>query len=161
MPNKVTFASVVANRGFRFLWFNQILVQLAYNTLNFALIIWVFKLVGANLAVSALLLSIYLPVILFGIFAGVFVDIADRRKIIMVVDIVLAVCFLLFVFIKFSYPLILINTFIINSLAQFFLPSENSSIPMLLSKKQLFLANSLFSLTLYGSFMLGFTMGGS
>ncbi len=160
MPSKVTFADVLQNRGFKFLWFNQILVQLAYNTLNFALIIWVFKLMGANLAVSALLLSIYLPVVLFGIFAGVFVDIADRRKIIMFIDAALAVCFLLFIFIKFSYPLILINTFIINSLAQFFLPSENSSIPMLLSKKQLFLANSLFSLTLYGSFMLGFTMGG-
>lgn len=160
MGGKATFTSVVSNRGFRFLWFNQILVQLAYNTLNFALIIWVFKLVGANLAVSALLLAIYLPVVLFGIFAGVFVDIADRRKIILVVDAAMAVCFILFAFIKFSYPLILINTFIINSLAQFFLPSENSSIPMLLNKKQLFLANSLFSLTLYGSFMLGFTMGG-
>lgn len=156
----ITYTSVLQNRGFRFLWINQILVQLAYNTLNFALIIWVFKLVGSSLAISALMLSIYLPVILFGMFAGVFVDLADRKRIILTIDLALAVAFLLFIFIKHSYFLILVNTFLVNSLAQFFLPSESSSIPMLLSKKQLFLANSLFSLTLYGSFMLGFTIGG-
>lgn len=160
MVDNPTFTSVIFNRGFRFLWFNQILVQLAYNTLNFALIIWVFKLVGSNLAVAALMLAIYLPVILFGIFAGVFVDIADRRKIILLIDGLLAICFLLFIFIKQSYPLILINAFLVNSLAQFFMPSESSSIPMLVSKKQLFMANSLFSLTLYGAFMVGFTAGG-
>lgn len=160
MAGKVTFTSVISNRGFRYLWFNQILVQLACNTLNFALIIWVFKLAGNNLAVSALILAIYLPVVLFGIFAGVFVDITDKRKIIILIDILLAISFLVFIFIKRSYPLILLNTFFVNSLAQFFMPSESSSIPMLVSKKQLFLANSLFSLTLYGAFMVGFSVGG-
>lgn len=160
MAQKITFASVVKNRGFRFLWFNQILVQLAYNTLNFALIIWVFKLVNSNFAVAGLMLSVYLPVILFGIFAGVFVDIMDRKKIILFVDFFLAASFLLFIFIKSSYLLILLNAFLVNSLAQFFLPSESSSIPLLLSKKQLFVANSLFSLTLYGAFMVGFSLGG-
>lgn len=160
MAGKVTFASVIKNPGFRYLWFNQILVQLACNTLNFALLIWVFKLIGNNSAVSALMMAIYLPVILFGVFAGVFVDILDRRKIILLIDIVLAFTFLLFIFVKASFPLILIVTFFINSLAQFFMPSESSSIPMLVTKKQLFLANSLFSLTLYGAFMAGFTIGG-
>lgn len=160
MAEKATFTSVISNQGFRFLWFNQILVQLSLNTLNFALIIWVYKLVGSNLAISALMLSIYLPVVLFGIFAGVFVDLADRRKIILLVDILLAISFLIFLFVKRSFPLILFNTFLINTFAQFFLPSESSSIPMLLNRKQLFLANSLFSLTLYGSFMVGFSIGG-
>lgn len=160
MAEKVTFASVISSRGFRFLWFNQILVQLAYNTLNFALIIWVFKLVNSNLAVAGLLLATYLPAIFFGIFAGVFVDIVDRRKLIILIDLLMALAFFIFIWIKSSYILILLNTFFINSLAQFFMPSESSSIPMLVSKRQLFLANSLFSLTLYGSFMVGFSIGG-
>ena len=160
MAEKPTFASVVRNRGFRFLWLNQILVQLGDNIINFALIIWVFKLTDSTLAVSGLLLAIYLPVIFFGVFAGVAVDLADRRKVIIMVDLVLAVIFLMFIFIKSSYPLILINTFIRNSLVQFFMPAESSSIPMLVSKKQLMMANSLFSLTLYSAFMIGFTAGG-
>ncbi|MBI4039751.1 MFS transporter [Candidatus Daviesbacteria bacterium] len=160
MAGKVTFTSVVKNRGFRYLWLNQILVQLSYNTLNFALIIWVFKLTDSNLAVSLLLLTIYLPAFIFGVFAGVFADISDKRSIIRMIDILLAVSILMFVFIKGSYGLILLDTFLINALGQFFIPTESSSIPMLVKKGQLFLANSLFTLTLYGSFMVGFSIAG-
>ena len=160
MSPKPTFTSVIANRSFRFLWINQVLIQLAYNTLNFALIIWVYKLTDSNFAVSALLLAVYLPSFLLGLVAGVLVDLTDKRKIILIIDLLLALSFLVFIFVKDVYWLILLNTFFINSLAQFFMPSESSSIPMLVPKKQLFLANSMFSLTLYGSLMLGFTIGG-
>lgn len=160
MSEKPSYSAVITNRGFRFLWLNQIMVQLAYNTLNFALIIWVFKLTNSNFAVSLLMLSVYLPSVIFGIFAGVFVDRADRRRIILLVDFLLALTFFVFIFIKGSYHLILLNAFIINSLAQFFIPAESSSIPLLVPRKLLFIANSLFSLTLYASFMIGFTMGG-
>lgn len=158
--SKSSFSSIIQNRGFRFLWINQLLMQLAVNTLNFALIIWVFKLTNSNFAVSALILSIYLPALIFGIFAGVYVDMNDRRKTILLVDFLLALLFLIFILVKDFYPLILINAFLINCLFQFFIPAENSSIPMLLSKTKLFLANSLFSFTLYGSFMIGFTLAG-
>lgn len=154
------FSSVILNYGFRILWFNQILMQLAINTLNFALIIWVYKLTNSNFAVSVLILSIYIPAFLFGIFAGVFVDILDKKKVIILVDVLLAFFIGLFIFIHNSYSLILLNTFIINSLTQFFVPAEGSSIPLLVKRVQLFLANSLFSFTLYGSFMLGYSLTG-
>lgn len=135
-------------------------MQLAVNTLNFALILWVFKLTDSNLAVSALIISFYLPALIFGIFAGVFVDIADKRKVIIVLDLLLALSILLLVFIKHSFPLIIIDVFLINTLNQFFMPAENSSIPLLVPKTRLFLANSLFSFTLYGSFLIGYTLAG-
>ena len=160
MAEKSTYASVIKNRGFRYLWLNQILVQLAYNALNFALIIWVFKLTNSNLAVSALILSVYLPSVIFGLLAGVFVDLVDKRKIIILVDGLLIIAFLAFIPFRHLFVVILLNAFIINSLAQFFMPSESSSIPLLISKKHLFLANSLFSMTLYGVFMAGFIVGG-
>ncbi|MBI2040419.1 hypothetical protein HYT18_05105, partial [Candidatus Microgenomates bacterium] len=53
MKKKVSFASVISARGFKYLWINQILLQLAINTLNFSLLIWVYKLTGSNFAVSA------------------------------------------------------------------------------------------------------------
>jgi len=106
------------------------------------------------------MLSVYLPSLLFGMLAGIYVDMANRKRILLVIDLLFAVAFLTFIFIKHSYFLILLNTFFINSLAQFFLPTESSSIPMLLNRKQLLLANSLFSLTLYGSFMIGFSVAG-
>lgn len=160
MLKNSSFSSVISNRDFRFLWINQILIQLAYNTLNFALIIWVYRLTDSNLAVAFLMLAVYLPSFVFGLFAGVFVDKMDKRKIILYIDFLLAVGFLIFALVRNSYPLILVNTFFMNSLAQFFMPTESSSIPMTVSKKQLFFANSLFTLTLYGSFMIGFSVAG-
>lgn len=160
MSKTSSFSSVLENKGFRILWANQILVQLAQNTLNFALIIWVFKLTDSNLAVAALILAIYLPALIFGLFAGVLVDFADKRKIIILIDLLFAGAFLIFPFIRKFYPLILINTFLINSLAQFFMPAESSSIPHLISKTKLFLANSLFTFSLYAAFMIGFTIAG-
>jgi MFS family permease len=157
---KATFSEVIRNRGFKYLWINQVLMQLAINTLNFALIIWVYKLTDSNFAVSALILSVYIPAFLFGLFAGVLVDITDKRKLIILLDLFFAAAFFLFPFIKGSFPLILVNAFLINSLAQFFMPAEGSSIPLLAKKNQLFVANSLFSFTLYGSFMIGFTLAG-
>lgn len=157
---KSSFLQVLKNSGFSTLWSNQILMQLALNTLNFALILWVYKLTGSNFAVSALILSFYLPALLFGIFAGVLIDLTDRKKVIILTDLLFSICLFLFVFIKDFYPLILINAFLINTLSQFFIPAESSSIPLLVKKKELFFANSLFSLTLYGSFMLGYTLAG-
>ncbi len=160
MQNEATFSSVIKLPGFRYLWTNQILMQLALNTLNFTLIIWVFKLTNSSLAVSLLILAVYLPAFLFAIIAGVFVDLADKRKLIILIDLLLALSFFIFPFFRRSFPLILLNTFFMNSLNQFFVPAESSAIPLLVKKDKLFIANSLFSFTLYGSFMIGFTLAG-
>lgn len=160
MEQKPTFTSVIKIRGFRFLWINQVLLQLTLNTLNFSLLIWVYKLTNSIFATSLLLFSVYLPSLLFGLFVGVLVDLSDKRKLIYTINLLFALAFLLFIPIKFSFPLILLNVFFINTLAQFFTPAESSSIPQIVGKDKLFIANSLFTLTLYGSFMTGFAAAG-
>ncbi len=160
MAEKASYSSVIKNRGFLNLWINQILVQLSYNSLNFALIIWVFKLTDSNTAVSALLFSIYLPAVIFGLFSGVLVDLIDRKKIIMMIDISLAVCFFSLIFLKVSFPAILVIAFLVNMLGQFYAPAEASAIPIIVKKSELITANSLFSATLYTSFLLGFGLAG-
>lgn len=155
-----SFFSTIKNKGFLNLWINQILVQLSYNALNFALILWVFHLTNSNTAVSFLLAVTYFPPILFGLFAGILTDLSDRKKMIMAINILLAICFFLLIPLKTSYLAILIITFIINSLAQFYAPAESSAIPLIVPKKQLMVANSLFSITLFGSFLVGFGLAG-
>lgn len=160
MNEKTTVASVIANRGFLNLWINQILVQLSFNSLNFALIIWVFKLTDSNLAVSALLFAIYLPAVILGLFSGVLVDIIDRRKIIMMINLLLCLLFFSLIFLRGSFPSIWLVTFLINALGQFYAPAEASAIPLIVKKDQLFLVNSLFSATLYSTFLIGFALAG-
>ncbi len=155
-----TLSSVFANRGFLNLWINQILIQLSFNSLNFALIIWVFTLTGSNTAVSALLFAIYLPAVILGLFAGVLVDVIDRKKIILTINFFLSLLFFSLIFLKESYPAILIVTFFINALGQFYAPAEASAIPLVVKKNQLITANSIFSTTLYSCFLIGFGLAG-
>lgn len=152
--------SLIKIPSFRYLWFNQFLSQLAYNTLNFALIIWVYKLTGSNFAVSIVILGIYLPSLLLGVFGGLLADVVDKRKVLLISDLLYGLAYLAFIPIKKIYPLIVLNTFFLNSISQFFVPAESSSMPLIIPKKQLFLANSLFSLTLYTSLLLGFSAAG-
>lgn len=160
MSEKATFSSVIKHRGFLNLWINQILVSLSYNALNFALIIWVFRLTDSNIAVSMLLLSIYLPAVLLGLFAGVLVDITDRKKIIMLVDLLFCLSFFSLIFLKESYLAILLITFFINALSQFHAPAEASAIPLIVKKKELITANSIFSTTFFCCFLIGFGLAG-
>ncbi len=160
MLEKQTFGSVIKNRGFLNLWINQILVQLSFNALNFALIIWVFKLTDSNIAVSVLLFAVYLPAVILGLFSGVLVDIIDRKKIIMMINLFLSIAFFSLIYLKFYFPAILIITFFINALGQFYAPAEASAIPIIVEKGQLIIANAIFSATLYSCFLLGFGLSG-
>lgn len=160
MLKKPSLASVIANPGFLNLWINQILVQLSFNALNFALIIWVFKLTDSNTAVSSLLFAIFLPAVILGLFAGVLVDVIDRRRIIRWIDFFLSLAFFSLIFLKDSFPAILLVTFFINAVAQFYSPAEASAIPLVVKRSQLLTANSIFSATLYTAFLLGFGLAG-
>ena len=160
MIEKATFSSVLSNRGFLNLWLNQILVQLSYNSLNFALLFWVFRLTDSNIAVSALLVSIYLPAVMFGLFSGVLVDVVDRKKIIIVINFFLCLSFFSLIFLKGNYFAILIITFFVNALGQFYSNAEASAIPIIAKKTELITANSFFSATLYSCFLLGFGLSG-
>ncbi|MBU1000736.1 MFS transporter [Patescibacteria group bacterium] len=160
MTDKPSFASVIVNPGFLNLWVNQVLVQLSFNSLNFALILWVFQLTDSNTAVSALFFAIYLPAAVLGLFSGVLVDLIDRRKIIMAIDFFLCLLFFSLIFLKGSFPAILLVTFFVNALGQFYAPAEASAIPLVVKKNQLLTANSLFSATLYSTFLIGFGLAG-
>lgn len=160
MADKPTFAQVITSPGFKFLWANQILTQLATNALNFTLLIWVFKLTNSNFSVSILMLSIILPAILLGVFAGVIVDASDRKKIILTTDLILSLLFASLIFFKEFFGAIIAISFLINTTYQFFTPAEASSIPMLVDKKKLLLANSLFQTTLFGSVVVGYSLAG-
>lgn len=160
MAPKSTIASVVKNRGFLKLWINQILVQLSCNALNFSLIIWVFQLTSSNIAVSALLFAFYFPAVILGLFTGILVDLIDRRKIIIMINFFLSIAFFCLILTKANFLAILAIAFIINTLSQFYAQAEASAIPLIVKKDQLITANSLFSATLYSSFIIGFGLAG-
>lgn len=151
---------ILLKRPFLFLWFAQIFSQLAFNMMNFILILLVFEKTSSNTAVSGLVISFTLPALFFGMLAGIYVDRRNKKSILLFTNFFRGALTLLFFFVRESLGPIFLLAFFISSLTQFFIPAEASSIPQIVNKKFLIYANSLFAITLNGSILLGYVLAG-
>lgn len=156
----VFFREVLRNKAFVTLWVNQILLQISYNLLNVSLLILVFKLTNSNTITATFILMAMLPVFLFGMFSGVVADRFDKRKILLLTDLGIGLVMLVFIIVQQSAVLILATAFVLNSVFQFFVPTEAATLPAIVSRRDLFTANALFQFTPMASLILGATMAG-
>ncbi|MDQ5943387.1 MAG: transporter [Patescibacteria group bacterium] len=158
------YSKLLRNPEFLKIWVAQITSQLATNLLNFALIIRVYELAAntryANIAVSLLILAFGVPSIIFAVLAGAYVDHWDRKKVLIVTNIVRAVLVLGFLIFSSNLLMIYLIVFAVSVFSQFFTPAEGAALPKLVKKSELVSANSLFLFTLYGSFVVGYSLAG-
>ncbi|HUD11087.1 MAG TPA: MFS transporter, partial [Candidatus Saccharimonadia bacterium] len=152
-------ASLGAN--FNRLWTAQALSQVAQNLLNFALIIRVFQLAQgtrfANVSVALLILSFGVPSIFFAAAAGVYVDHWNKKVVLVTANFMRAFLVLGYLLVEHNLALVLLLSFMISAITQFFAPAEAASIPALVKPERLLRANSLFVFTLYASFIVGYS----
>lgn len=158
------YLGVIRQPNFAKLWASQILSQVAFNLLNFALIIRVFDLARhtnfANISVGLLVLSFGLPSLFLAAVAGVYADYWDRRHIMIICNCLRALLVPLYIMFQGNLILILILSFVISSITQFFTPAEAATIPKVV-KTSLSAANALFVFSLYGSFIVGYSVSAS
>ncbi|MBI1919110.1 MFS transporter [Candidatus Microgenomates bacterium] len=157
---KSEFSQILSTRPFLFLWLAQIFSQLAFNMVNFILILQVFELTSSNTVVSGLVVSFTLPAIIFGLLAGAYVDKRNKKAILLLTNIARAVLTILFMSGQQNLWAIFLLSFLIAGATQFFIPAEASSIPRVVGEKLLLSANSLFTLTLYASILVGYIVAG-
>jgi MFS family permease len=151
---------VLRIRPFLLLWLSQLATQIGGNMVLFGLTVVVYDATGSNTAVSILLLTFLGPAVLFSAVAGVFVDRLDRRLVLAATNIVRVVLFaLMFVFTDALAVIFLLNL-LVSTATVFFVPAESSMIPIVVPRKLLLSANSLFVLTLNASFAVGFALLG-
>jgi MFS family permease len=155
-----TYAKVLAIPSFRALWFGQICSQLAVNTLLFILALRVYHLTSRNTAVSGLFLAYGIPAVLFGLIAGTAVDRLDKRRVLILCDLVRSLFTLGLVLLSRNLFVIYLITFSNAFITQFYFPSEAPLIPKLIPKELLVSANSLFSFTYYTSLAIGSLLAG-
>ncbi|OCQ94318.1 arabinose efflux permease [Oscillatoriales cyanobacterium USR001] len=175
------FLPVLRNRNFLALWSGQIFSQLAdkiYLVLMIALIDMRFQAEDQTISgwVSAVMIAFTIPAVLFGAAAGVFVDRWSKKAVLVVTNLlrgglVLLLPFLLWfsaglnlsVFGAGSVPLgfclMLLVTFLVSTLTQFFAPAEQSTIALIVERRHLLSANSLYTTTMMGSVIIGFAVG--
>ncbi|MEP7360217.1 MAG: MFS transporter [Chloroflexota bacterium] len=152
--------AVLRNRRFLAMWIAQVVTQVGANMVLFGLTVEVFTLTGKSTSVSLLILSFLVPSVIFGAIAGVYTDRNDRRLILVLTNAARGVMFLVLLLVGSNLVLIYLLTALISTLTTFFGPAEAAMIPVIVSRRQLLAANSLYLLTFQGSFFLGFALMG-
>jgi MFS family permease len=154
--------ATLRNRNFGLLWLGGLISVSGDWVLNIGLPIYVYLLTHSVLELSITLLASSIPNILLGSVAGVFVDRWDRKRTMVISNVLLAFALL---------PLLLARTpdrvwiiyvvaFVETCLEQFFTPAQNALLPTLLDEAQLVPANSLISLGSNFARLVGPALGG-
>ena len=147
---------VLRNRAFLALWGAQILSQVAANATTFALIVLVGEITKSNTSSSILILLAILPAVAFGVLAGVIVDRTDRKRVLVITNALRAAAVVPLLVLGQSVATAYIVNFLVAAITVFFVPAESATIPAIVRKKDLLVANSLFTFTFNGAFLMGF-----
>jgi len=146
---------------FVYVWISQILSQLTLNIVNFLLLTRLYTATGSTIATSLLWVAYALPAIFIGPFASVIVDMADRRKILMISNLMQAITIGVYSFMHESQLFLLYGVVIVYSIFnQFYVPAESASVPSLIKKKFIAQASGMFLLTQQASIVVGFGLAG-
>lgn len=153
--------SVFRNRNFRLLWTGQLVSTMGSALTSLAAGILIFRQTGSALSVGLMMMATALPTLLVGLVAGVFVDRYDRKRIMIIADVLRA---LLVVLIPFLVPLNIAWLYIIVMLSagvgQFFDPAHESVLPEVATDEELAAANSMMAISSFGSTAIGFAVSG-
>jgi Na+/melibiose symporter-like transporter len=122
----------------------------------------VYVLTGSTLASGGLLLASFLPAVLLGSLAGVFVDRWDRRTTMIVTNLLNALVLLPLLAVHGVSTIGIVYGVVLAQacLQQFFSPAEQSLVPVLVDSEQLVTANALNSQIRDLSRLIGAALGG-
>jgi MFS family permease len=159
----LSYASLLRhNRNFRQLYIGQTISQLGdwFNAVAvFALLL---DLTGSATAVAWMMIVQFLPVALVGPLAGVVVDRVDRRRLMIITDLVRGFLVLALLLIRRPdqvWIAYLVMAVIVGAQA-FFEPARTATIPNVTSPEELLPANALSSATWSAMLALGASVGG-
>jgi len=156
---KSNFLAVLKTK-FVFLWFSQILSQITVNLINFTLALIIFEKTSSTAAVSLIWFFYAIPALILGPFSGVIVDLVDKRKILIITNLIQALIVLGYLMFKVKVWVIYSLIFLYSLVNQLYLPAEGATLPFLLSKNLYPVANTLFMFTANATFLIGFAVAG-
>jgi dTMP kinase len=147
---KAEFGALVRNKNFMKLFWGQLISGLGDWVATFALMSLVWKLTGSSLAVGGMLAFRIVPALFSGPLAAVISDRFDRRKLMIGCDIIRGIVIISAPFLTRVWSLY-IMLFFIEGVSIIWLAARDASIPNLVEKDQLTMANSLALATSYGT----------
>jgi DHA3 family macrolide efflux protein-like MFS transporter len=145
--------SVLTHRDFSRLWSGQIVSNIGTAIFALALLFYAYDLTGSTIAMAILTMVEVLPTVVFAGFVGVYVDRWNRKKIMIISDIIRAITIILIpltIYFPSFIPTIywvFVLTFIYATANAWFFPARSASIPNLVEGEELVAANSLSQMT--------------
>jgi MFS family permease len=157
------YGRILHNRSFVALWLGQTVSFIGDYFYWLAIPIMVEKLTGSALQVGLSVIASALPMLLLGPVAGVFVDRWDRRRTMMIADIVrgLLVLVCLVVMTPEQVWIYYAIAFLMSCVSRFFFPAQNALLPLIVpDKADLLAANGLMQIVQTAGFLIGPALAG-
>ncbi|HEV2129151.1 MAG TPA: MFS transporter, partial [Thermomicrobiales bacterium] len=137
--------ATLRQRDFRLAWLGGLISMMGDWVLFIALPIYIYQLTDSTLATSGMFVAGLLPALLLGSVAGVFVDRWDRKRTMIVCNLILAVILLPLLALRSAdwVWIAYVVSFVRSVVSLFFRPAENAFLPRLVAEEDLLAANSL------------------
>ncbi len=157
------YGRLFRNRNFVALWIGQTVSFIGDYFYFLAIPIMVERLTGSSLQVGLAVIASALPMLLLGPVAGVFVDRWDRKRTMLVADVLRGLLVLLCLTV--STPdqvwIYYIVGFMMSCVSRFFFPAQNAALPLIVSNKNdLLAANGLMQIVQTAGFLIGPALAG-
>ncbi|UCG25329.1 MAG: MFS transporter [Chloroflexota bacterium] len=154
--------ATLRNRNFFLLWSGGLISMIGTWMLLTALPFYIYSVTGSALATSGLLMAYVAPGVLLGSVAGVFVDRWDRKRVLVIGNLIQAsiIPLLLLVDANGWIWLVYVVAFLESTVNQFLGPAENALLPTLIDDEHLVSANSMNALNDNLARIVGAALGG-
>jgi MFS family permease len=164
-PASMTIRQLFGIANFRFLWLGQIISNFGDSLTYLTLVLLINRVTdGDTAAIAYLLIALALPQATIGLVAGVFVDRWDRKRVMVVSDLMRGFLVLGFLLIgtaeNTNLFLLYIIAFAHSAIGAFFTPAQSAVIPLVVPKAGLLSANSLAQTSLVFFRLLGTAAAG-
>jgi DHA3 family macrolide efflux protein-like MFS transporter len=165
--SKVAYDRLFRNPSFMALWLGQTVSFIGDYFYWLAIPIMVQRLTGSPLLVGLSVISSALPMLLLGPIAGVFVDRWDRKRTMIVSDLLRGILVLICLAVRTPDQVWIyyVVGFLMSCVSRFFFPSQNAVLPLIVpNKNDLLAANGLMQIIqtaglLIGPALAGFSIG--
>src|SRR5262245_60094732 len=153
--------AVLRRRNFTLLWLAQLISELGSGFTLAAASVLIYRLTGSALNVGLLMIATAIPSLLVGPIAGVFVDRWDRRRTMIVADLLrLGLLAALPFAITFSIAWLYAIVILTKVISKFFWPAQASLMPETAPEDELVAANALIAISTFGARAFGFAASG-
>ena len=153
--------AIFRNRNFSLMWSAQLISTIGSALTSLAASILIFRLTGSALSVGLMLMATAAPSLIVGLVAGVYVDRADRKRILIIADVIRGVLVVLIpTLVEINIAWLYVIVILTSAVGQFYDPAHESILPEIASDEELAAANSFMAISGFGSTAIGFAASG-